>query len=102
MDTFRVLFAFSRLCVPMALWFIRPIRSFAIQKAGRRSRMEKLQEQQYITDAKGEKLAVIIPLEVYEKLLEDLHDLAIVAERRGEETIPLEEVKQRLSEDGLL
>lgn len=64
--------------------------------------MEKLQEQQYITDAKGEKVAVIIPLEVYEKLLEDLHDLAIVAERRGEETIPLEEVKQRLSEDGLL
>lgn len=33
---------------------------------------------------------------------EDLHDLAIVAERRGEEPIGLEEMKRRLKEEGLL
>lgn len=53
-------------------------------------------------DAKGKKTAVLIPLEQYEMLLEDLHDLAIVAERREEETVSFDEIKQRLREDGLL
>jgi hypothetical protein len=35
-------------------------------------------------------------------LLEDLEDLAMLAERRDEETIPFEEVKKRLKSDGLL
>jgi hypothetical protein len=34
--------------------------------------------------------------------LEDLHDLAVVAERRDEESIGLEEMKQRLERDELL
>lgn len=38
----------------------------------------------------------------YEKLLEDSHDLAIVAERRDEKAISLKEMKQRLEKDGLL
>lgn len=58
--------------------------------------------EQYVIDAKGKKTAVLLPLERYEMLLEDLHDLAIVAERREEETVSLDEVKQRLREDGLL
>ena len=33
---------------------------------------------------------------------EDLHDRAVVAERRDEETISLEEMKRRLRDDGLL
>ena len=40
--------------------------------------------------------------EQYEKLLEDLHDLATIAERRAEQPISLEEVKRRLKDDGLL
>jgi hypothetical protein len=32
--------------------------------------------------------------------MEDLHDLAIVAERRSEEPIPLQEMKRRLRQDG--
>jgi hypothetical protein len=45
---------------------------------------------------------VILPLEQYEQLMEDLHDLAVVAERREEEPISLEEMRHWLKEDGLV
>ncbi|MDD3582201.1 MAG: hypothetical protein PHW74_14445 [Desulfobacca sp.] len=57
---------------------------------------------QYVINHEGNKTAVILPLKEYEKLLEDLHDLAVVAERREENSISLEEMKKRLQEDGLL
>ena len=63
--------------------------------------MRKFQEQ-YIVDEKGQKTAVIIPVEEYEELLEDIHDLAIIAERRDEPTITFEELKKKLKKDGLL
>lgn len=63
--------------------------------------MEKPQER-YIVDKKGEKTAVVLPVEEYEELLEDLHDLAVIAERRDEPTITFEELKKRLKEDALL
>ena len=63
--------------------------------------MSALQEQ-YVVDTKGNKTAVILSLKQYERLMEDLHDLAIVAERREEEPISLEEMKRRLQRDGLL
>ena len=63
--------------------------------------METLQEQ-YVIDAKGNKTAVILPLKQYEQLMEDLHDLAVVAERREEKPISLEEMKRLLRGDGLL
>lgn len=53
-------------------------------------------------DEKGQKTAVVIPVEEYEELLEDLHDLAVIAERRDEPTITFEELKKRLKQDGLL
>lgn len=56
--------------------------------------------EQYIIDANGNKTAVILAIEQYEQLLEDLHDLAIVAERRQEQPISLEEMQQRLSQHG--
>ncbi len=58
--------------------------------------------EQYVVDGDGKRTAVNLPIEQYERLLEDLHDLAVIAERRGEEPISLEEVKRRLLEDGLL
>lgn len=58
--------------------------------------------EQFIVNKKGQKTAVVLPLEKYEELLEDLHDLAVVAERRGEPTVPFEVVKKRLKADGLL
>jgi hypothetical protein len=42
---------------------------------------------QYLTDEHGAKTAVVLPIADYDKLLEDLEDLAVVAERRGEPTI---------------
>ncbi|MBT8037090.1 MAG: hypothetical protein KJO21_06060 [Verrucomicrobiae bacterium] len=57
---------------------------------------------QYITDDQGDKLAVVIPISEYEELMEDVSDLAAVAERRDEETVSLAEVKQNLIADGLL
>ena len=58
--------------------------------------------EQYVVDAEGRKLAVVLSLEQYEKLMEDLHDLAVVAERRDEETISLQELRRRLKKDGVL
>jgi PHD/YefM family antitoxin component YafN of YafNO toxin-antitoxin module len=58
--------------------------------------------EQFIVDAKGRKTAVLLPLRRYQELMEDLHDLVVIAERRSEEPIPLEEVERRLRKDGLL
>ena len=59
-------------------------------------------EEQYVVDGDGKRTAVILPIEQYERMLEDVHDLAVVAERRDEEPIGLEEMKRRLIRDGLL
>jgi hypothetical protein len=58
--------------------------------------------EQYVVDWKSRKHGVVLSMEQYERLLEDLHDLAVVAERRDEKTISLEELKRRLKKDGLL
>jgi PHD/YefM family antitoxin component YafN of YafNO toxin-antitoxin module len=57
---------------------------------------------QYVVDSKGRKKAVIVAAKRYEQIMEDLHDLAVVAERRTEGTISLDEMKRRLNRDGLL
>jgi hypothetical protein len=59
-------------------------------------------QEQFVVDAKGKKTSVILPLKRYQKLMEDLHDLAVVAERRAEAPITLEEMKRRLKKDGVL
>ena len=56
----------------------------------------------YIVDESGRKTAVVIPVEEYEELLEDLHDLAIIAERKNEATTNFDELKKRLKADGIL
>ncbi len=57
---------------------------------------------QYITDESGERSSVILSIEDFETLLEDLADMALVAERRDEPTISHEELKAELKRDGLL
>jgi hypothetical protein len=57
---------------------------------------------QFVTDGEGRKVAVVVPVEEYEELLDDLQDLAVIAERRGEPRVAWEDVKRRLREDGLL
>ena len=51
---------------------------------------------QYLTDEAGRKTAVVLPITDYEKLLEDLDDLASIAERREEPSIPHEQFKAEL------
>jgi PHD/YefM family antitoxin component YafN of YafNO toxin-antitoxin module len=62
----------------------------------------KVKADQYVVDAKGRKKAVIVTAKRYEQIMEDLHDLAVVAERRREGTISLDQMKRRLKRDGLL
>jgi len=57
--------------------------------------MSTLQEQ-FVVDAKDKKTGLILSPKTYQKLMEDLHDLAVVAERRFEEPSSLDEMKRRL------
>lgn len=57
---------------------------------------------QYVTDADGHQTAVILPIEEYKELLEDLEDLAVAAERSGEPTLSHDEVIRELKADGYL
>ena len=59
-------------------------------------------KEQYIVDEKGKKTAVILQIGEYEELMEDLHDLAVIAERKDEPTISFNELKKRLKNDRLL
>ncbi|MBI3584033.1 MAG: type II toxin-antitoxin system Phd/YefM family antitoxin [Nitrospinae bacterium] len=63
--------------------------------------MKSLHEQ-YIVDESGNKTAVVLPVEEYEELIEDLHDLAVIAERKDEPVISFDELKKRLKSDGIL
>jgi hypothetical protein len=58
--------------------------------------------EQFLVDAKGRKKGVLLSVGKYQKLIEDLHDLAVVAERRDEQPVHLAEIKRRLKKDGLL
>ena len=57
---------------------------------------------QYLTDEHGDRTAVVLPISDYEKLLEDLDDLAVAAERRDEPAISHETFIADLQRDGLL
>jgi hypothetical protein len=59
-------------------------------------------KEQYIIDAEGNKTGIILSIEQYEQMLEDLHDLAIVAERRTEQPVSLANRQEWLKEDGIL
>ncbi len=42
---------------------------------------------EYITDQTGEKKSIILPIAEFEELLEDIEDLATIAERKEEITL---------------
>jgi len=56
----------------------------------------------YITNELGEKTAVILSIAQFEELLEDLEDLAIVAERRDEPTSSHQDLIAELKQDGII
>jgi hypothetical protein len=55
---------------------------------------------QYITNETGKKTAVILPIEEFQGLMEDLADLAIVAERCDEPLVSHEEAIIELKKHG--
>jgi len=57
---------------------------------------------QYIVDESNQKHSVILPLAEFEALMEDIADLAAVAERREEPTISHDDLLVELKKDGLL
>jgi hypothetical protein len=57
---------------------------------------------EYITDDKGNKKSVILPIDDFQELLEDIEDLAAVVERRNEATISHEELLRELKENGII
>lgn len=57
-----------------------------------------LPQAHYIVDADGNKTAVILSIEQYEQLLENLHDLAVVVERRDEHPTSLKDMKRHLNQ----
>ena len=57
---------------------------------------------QFVTDAKGDRTAVVIPLLDYEQLMEDIQDLADIVDRRSEPTLQHHEFLAQLRQDGLL
>ena len=59
-------------------------------------------DERFVVDAAGRKTAVVLPIKQYEQLMEDMHDLAVVAERRGEKTISIDAMKKRLKKNGLI
>lgn len=57
---------------------------------------------QYVTDQAGEKTAVILSIKEFQELLEDINDLAAVAERREEPTTSHDELIAELKRDGVI
>ena len=57
---------------------------------------------QYITDEKGKKTSVIIPITEFMHLIEDIDDLAVAAERRNESTTSHKDFLSELSKDGII
>ena len=55
-----------------------------------------LPQAQFVVNAQGKKTGVLLSLKQYQKLLEDLHDFAVIAERRDEESISMEEMQRQL------
>jgi hypothetical protein len=62
----------------------------------------KPHDPQYLLNRSGRKAFVVLPVREYEEMLDDLHDLAVVAERREEPRITLEQFEEGLKANGRL
>ena len=48
----------------------------------------------YLVDESGRKISVVLAINEYRQLMEDLQDLGLIAERKDEPAEPLDEVKK--------
>lgn len=56
----------------------------------------------YITDDNGEKISVVIDMQEFENMLEDIKDLKAIADRKDESTTSHEKFLTELRADGTL
>jgi hypothetical protein len=78
------------------------MKSKSIKKTDKKAKNYKNSKKvEYITDTNGNKRKVVLPIKTYETLLEDLHDLSVVADRKSEKTIAYAEVLKELKRDGI-
>jgi len=56
----------------------------------------------YLVDKKGNKTDVVLTLEEYEELIEDIHDLSVALERQNDQRMSMRELEERLREDWLV
>ena len=57
---------------------------------------------QYITDDNGDKVSVVIGMQEFENMLEDIEDLTAIADRKDENTTSHEDFLKELRADGTL
>ncbi len=57
---------------------------------------------EYITDIKGRKTKVVMPIESFDEIVEDLNDLSVVADRKNDKSLSLDDVYKDLKKNGLL
>lgn len=57
---------------------------------------------EYVIDDKGNKTAIILSIAEYQELMEDLSDLAVLAERREEPVISHTDIMEELKRNGYL
>lgn len=50
----------------------------------------------FLVDERGRRTHALLPIKEFEDLLEDIHDAAVVIERRREGSISIAEMKKRL------
>ena len=59
-------------------------------------------ELQYVTNDAGERTAVIVPINQFRELIEDIENLASVAERRDDPTVSHKHLVAELKRDGFI
>jgi len=57
---------------------------------------------QFIQNEDGEKIFVVLPVDIFEEIAEDYIDIKAIEERKNEPCISLEELKEELKKDGKL
>jgi hypothetical protein len=57
---------------------------------------------QYITDDNGNKVSVVIDMQEFKNMLEDIEDLTAIADRKDEETTSHDDFLKELKADGTL
>ena len=57
---------------------------------------------QFVKDAKGRNAFAVISMDNFQSLIEDLEDLATIAERKNDERIPFEVFEKKMKQSGRL